>query len=207
MGVSRSRNSVCKRQALCKCAWDGRRTSWLGGAGDDVVVVGEVDCQVALESRAPVVAPQAPLVLRGGAAWGGDGELACAAWARRRGPRAHVIGVDAQRGGDTVCDAQELAMWLCNGDLGGRSCVGRVWCQRGGGALPAVDARDAQLLDGLLVVGQGTQRAGARGPSRGEGCVVAVGGVVGGHGRESQSCSPLSRCPQRRPNNVGHGRE
>lgn len=183
-------------------------TRRLGDAGNHVVVVEEVDCQVALEARSAVMAAQAPLVLRGRR--GGARLLAGAAGGPGRGRgRGHGVGINAQRGGDAVGDAQQLAMWLCNGDFGGRSWVGRVRTQRGGRALLGGGARGQAWLGrrrvqaryGLFIIVEFEQRAAARGAARRDGRV----GVIKRAGRQSQPRRPLRRSSQRRPDGVGHG--
>jgi len=172
------------------------------------------------------VAPQAPLVCgcggrcgrRGGDSWGRS-KLAGAA-RPGRGPRGgHVVGVDAQGRGDAIGDAQQLAMWLCNGNLGRRSRVGRVGLEGSGWPLPAAGARRRRRfcrrvgdgLDGAVVVGARKQRAAFRGPSCRDGRVVVVAlglwvGVIARHGQEVEPGLPFIRAPQqRRPNGVGHG--
>lgn len=172
------------------------RTSWLGGAGDDVVVVGEVDCKVALEARSAVVAPQAPLVLclrgrRWGRSWGGrgDDELPSAAGPGRRRRRGDTVLRNAQRLEHAVCVAVQVALGRAR-DLCRRACVdcGRVVCGR---PLPRVCARRRgrwpgrrvwQLLDGPLVVAEDQQGPAPRGAARrdGRGAQAAVDVVARG---------------------------
>lgn len=98
-------------------------------------------------------------------------------------------------------------MRLCNGDFGGRSRVRRVGSQRGGGALPAVDAGRRRRARGRVVerlAGPVVVRAGSRG-ARGGGVVVAAEGVLLRDRREGESClAQFGGRAQRRPGDVGH---
>ncbi len=112
-----------------------------------------------------------------------------------------------------IGDAEQVAVWLCNGgNLGEWLSVGRVGAEGGCWAFPAVGARRRRgaggqvgaLLHGLLIImGEGKQWAVAQRGSRGGGAVATE--VVGCDGREVESCSALSGCSQR-PQDVGHGR-
>lgn len=87
------------------------------------------------------MAPQAPLILRlRGWLWGSE---TCSGPIRPGGrdARRNIILPNAEGLRDPVGDAEELAVWLCNCDLGGRSRIGRRvsgqgcgWPLPGGGA-------------------------------------------------------------------------
>jgi hypothetical protein len=174
----------------------GTRTGGLGHARDDVVVARKIHGQVRLEARAPVVAPQAALVRR----------LPGAVWPRRRARRGHVVGGHVQRRGDAIGDAQQLAMGLCNRDLGRRPPVGRrrVGRERRGWPFARPEGRLLDVPHALLVVAEREQRAAFGGAARRDGRGGAAGGVVGREGRREARRS-LRYWVHSGPHYVGHG--
>lgn len=91
------------------------------------------------------MAPQASFVLRlrGGLGPGQRGDRRCVGRrTRSRGAGGDVVLVEAEGGGDSVGDAEELAMGLCNGDLGWGSRVSSSSTsgQGGGRTLPGAGA-------------------------------------------------------------------
>jgi hypothetical protein len=178
-----------------------QHTSRLRHARNDIIVAGKVRREIRLQPRPAVVAPQAPLVLRG------RRDLPSAARPGRRARRRDIVGIDPQRRRDTVGDAQQLAMWLCNRDLCRRSRAGRRVC---GGPLPRVggagraERRVRYCLDRLFVVAEGQEgaalgRAARRDGGGGDGCGVAA------FRREGEARSALVGDGQRGPHYVGHG--
>jgi hypothetical protein len=121
-----------------KSVEDERHTSRLLYTRNDIIVAREVDGEVGFQARTAVVAPQAPLVLR------------LRPWCGPR--RGNVVDGHAQGRGYAIGDAEQLAMWLCNGNLGRRSRVGRLGRESGGWPLPGHGAGFSVVAAVVVVV-------------------------------------------------------